>query len=233
MATRFSLLTLFPRFFDSPMAESLIGKAIESGLIAVDRVDLREFGVGKHRVVDDKAFGGGPGMVMRPDVAAAAIRKVRTPESRVIYLTPAGTPLTQPLVMEWAALPHLVLLCGRYEGVDERALEAEVHQRVSIGDYILSGGEAAAWVIVEAVGRLVPGVVGNGESLRHESFEDGLLAPPVYTRPDDWEGARPPDVLLSGHHAEIEKWRQAVAGQRTRQVRPDLWARREKPGPGR
>ena len=226
------VLTLFPEMFPGPLGLSLAGKALERGLWALDVLDIRDFARDKHRSVDDTPFGGGAGMVLRPDVVdaalAAAIARAGTlakSGAPVIYLSPRGRLLTQALVRELAAGPGAVLLCGRYEGVDQRALEARDVAEVSIGDYVLSGGEPAAQVLIDAVVRLLPGVMGNEASPGEESFERGLLEHPHYTRPADWQGRAVPEPLLSGHHENIRRWRREQAEQITRQRRPDLWAR--------
>ena len=219
---RIDVLTLFPGWFESPMRESLLGKAIAGGLLDVRVHDIREHGEGPHRTVDDYVFGGGPGMVMRPEPVVASVEALGEGANRVILLSPAGRRLDQRLVRELAAEPWLVLICGRYEGVDERVAQGIPAEEVSIGDYVLGGGELPALVVLEAVSRLVPGVVGNEESLASESFEEGLLDYPVYTRPREFRGMTVPDVLLSGDHAAIARWRREAARDRTRRNRPDL-----------
>lgn len=221
------VLTLFPEMFPGPLGISLAGRALENGLWSLETVDIRAFARDKHRSVDDAPFGGGPGMVMRPDVLDAAIAADADPErgrGRVIYLSPRGRLLTQDLVRELATERLVTLLCGRYEGVDERVLEKNAIEEVSIGDYVLSGGEPAALVLIDAVVRLLPGVMGNEETAGEESFERGLLEYPHYTRPALWEGRAVPETLLSGHHAKVSAWRLAEAERITRERRPDLWA---------
>ena len=217
-------LTLFPEMFPGPLGASLAGKALLDGLWALETVDIRGFASDKHRTVDDSPFGGGAGMVIRPDVLEAAIAASRPNGTPLIYLTPRGRILDQARVRALALGPGVTLICGRYEGVDQRLLEAEEVEEVSLGDFILSGGEAAAIALLDAVVRLLPGVVGKTESLENESFETGLLEYPHYTRPDTWQGREVPEVLKSGHHAKVAAWRQAQAEEITRIRRPDLWA---------
>src|SRR5208283_4960873 len=221
---RATLLTLFPSMFPGPLGQSLAGDALARGLWTLEARDIREHGLGKHRAVDDTPAGGGPGMVMRADVVAASLDAAAAPDDprpRLI-MTPRGKPFTQALAREWAAGPGLVILCPRFEGVDERVIEARGLTEVSIGDYILSGGEIAALAVLDACVRLIPGVMGKAESAAQESFEAGLLEYPHYTRPREWEGRGIPEVLLSGDHAEIAKWRREQALRITRERRPDL-----------
>jgi tRNA (guanine37-N1)-methyltransferase len=218
-------LTLFPEMFPGPLGASLAGKALQDGLWTLETVDIRGFASDKHRTVDDSPFGGGAGMVMRPDVLDAAITASRPNDTPLIYLTPRGRILDQPRVRALAQGAGVTLLCGRYEGVDQRLLEARAVEEVSLGDFILSGGEAAAIALLDAVIRLLPGVVGKTESLEEESFETGLLEYPHYTRPDPWGGRDVPEVLKSGHHAKVKAWRLAQSEEITRVRRPDLWAR--------
>ena len=225
------VLTIFPEMFPGPLAYSLAGKALESGIWSLETVDIRAFARDKHRSVDDTPFGGGPGMVMRPDVVDAAIAAAladRPEAGPVIYLSPRGRLLTQRVVRELAARPAITLLCGRYEGVDERVLEARGADEISLGDFILSGGEPAAIALIDAVVRLLPGVVGAPAGLDDESFERGLLEYPHYTRPAEWQGRKVPEVLISGHHERIAAWRLRQSEEATRARRPDLWARRER-----
>jgi tRNA (guanine37-N1)-methyltransferase len=219
---RLDVLTIFPGIFDGPLRESLLGKAIEGGLVDVRVHDIREHTTGKHRQVDDESFGGGPGMVMMAEPIFRAVESLGEGRKRVLLLSPAGRRLDQALARELAAEPWLVLICGRYEGVDERIPEGLPAEEISIGDYVLSGGEVPALVVIEAITRLVPGVVGKEESLAAESFEEGLLDHPHYTRPQELRGMRVPDVLLSGDHARIEEWRRRAAEEKTRRNRPDL-----------
>lgn len=219
---RVDVLTIFPRFFDSPLRESLLGRAVAAGLLDVRVHDIREFATDPHRSVDDYSFGGGPGMVMRPGPVVAAVESLGPGPRRVLVLSPAGRRFDQAGARALAAEPRLVLVCGRYEGVDERVLEVLGADEVSVGDYVLAGGEAAALVVLEAVSRLVPGVLGNEESLASESFETGLLDHPHYTRPREFRGLAVPEVLLSGDHARIAAWRRGAAEEKTRRNRPDL-----------
>ena len=221
------VLTLFPEMFPGPLGLSLAGQGLEAGAWTLDAVDIREFAADKHRSVDDLPFGGGPGMVIRPDVVSEAIDAAAgaDPSLALIYLTPRGRPLTQARVGELARGPGIVLLCGRYEGLDERVLDAHGLDEISLGDFVLSGGEAAAIAVIDACVRLLPGVVGAPESLIDESFENGLLEYPQYTRPREWRGRTVPEVLVSGDHEKIKAWRRHQAEAITRERRPDLWAR--------
>ena len=217
------VFTIFPGIIEGPLRESLLGRAVAGGLVAVRVHDLRAFTVDKHRSVDDESFGGGPGMVMKPEPIFAAVESLDPDRGRVLLLSPAGRRIDQAFVRELAAEPHLTLLCGRYEGVDERVVEGLPAEEISIGDYVLSGGELPALLLIEAVTRLMPGVIGKEESHERDSFsEPGLLDHPHYTRPAEFRGMRVPDVLLSGHHAEIERWRREAAREKTRRNRPDL-----------
>ncbi len=221
-------LTLHPEAFPGPLGVSLIGKALKDGLWALETVDIRGFARDKHATVDDSPFGGGPGMVMRPDVLAAAIDATAPPpgtEEALVLLTPRGRPLTQERVRQLSSLPLVRLVCGRYEGIDERVIAARGLEEISLGDFVLSGGEPAAVALIDACVRLLPGVIGQAESLAEESFERGLLEYPHYTRPQTWEGREVPDVLLSGHHERIRAWRRDEALKATRERRPDLWER--------
>ena len=222
-----TVLTLFPEMFPGPLAHALAGKALEAGIWALESVDIRGYASDKHGSVDDNAFGGGPGMVMRADVLGAAIDDVCAEEGGGprILLTPRGRPLDQRRVRELAEAPRVTLVCGRYEGVDERIIEARGLEEICLGDFVLSGGEVAAMALIDACVRALPGVVGDPASLEEESFESGLLEYPQYTRPAVWEGRETPEVLLSGHHARIAAWRRAEAERATRERRPDLWAR--------
>jgi tRNA (guanine37-N1)-methyltransferase len=219
---RIDVFTIFPGIVEGPLRESLLGKAIEAGIVDVRVHDIRAFVSDKHRQVDDEPYGGGPGMVLKPKPVFDAVESLREGTKRVIVLSPAGRRLDQPLVRELAQEPWLVLISGRYEGVDERVVEGLPAEEVSIGDYVLSGGEIPALVVLEAVTRLIPGVVGKEESLERESFEDGALDHPHYTRPSEFRGMRVPEVLLSGNHAEVERWRREAAQEKTRRNRPDL-----------
>jgi tRNA (guanine37-N1)-methyltransferase len=219
---RIDVLTIFPGMFESPLRESLLGRAIERGLVDIRLHDIRDATTDKHRQVDDESYGGGPGMVMKPEPIFAAVESLGHGPKRVLLLSPAGRRLDQALVRELADEPWLVLVCGRYEGVAERVAQGLPAEEVSIGDYVLSGGEVPALVLIEAVTRLVPGVIGKDESHEHDSFEDGILEHPHYTRPPEFRGLAVPEVLLSGNHAEIERWRREAALEKTRRVRPDL-----------
>ncbi len=222
---RVDVVTIFPEYM-APLRQSLLGKAAERGLVSVGVHDLRQWTDDVHRTVDDAPYGGGPGMVMKPEPWARALEAVRPPGTRLVVPTPAGRPFTQGVAAEWAREPGLVFACGRYEGIDQRvadwAAEAGPVSEVSIGDYVLAGGESAVLVMVEAVTRLLPGVVGNRESVEYDSHADGLLEGPSYTRPASWRGHDVPPVLLSGDHAAIARWRRQQSLRRTAARRPDL-----------
>jgi tRNA (guanine37-N1)-methyltransferase len=224
MTFRATCLTLFPEAFPGLLGVSIVGTALRQGVWSLDTVDIREHGVGKHRNVDDTPSGGGAGMVMRADVAAAALDSVEQAGRPRIYLSPRGKPLTQARVRELAAGPGVILLCGRFEGLDERVIEARELEEISIGDFVLAGGEAAAQTLLEACVRLLPGVAGNADSLTEESFETGLLEHPHYTRPQIWEDREIPAVLTSGDHSKIRAWRRNQAEELTKARRPDLYA---------
>lgn len=231
---RATVLTLFPEMFPGPLGHSLAGRALESGRWALEAVNIRDFAQDRHRTVDDTPFGGGAGMVLRPDVVDAAIGAVADAHGAaprpLVCLTPRGRPFSQADARRFATEGSgLILLCGRYEGIDQRVIEARGAEEISIGDYVLSGGELAAMVLLDAVVRLLPGVMGAAESATEESFSTNLLEYPHYTRPAEWQGRRVPDVLLSGHHAAIAAWRQAEAERITRERRPDLWAAHRSP----
>lgn len=240
-----SVLTLFPEYFQSILTSSILARGIGNGLLSVDLIALREFGEGKYRAVDDKGYGGGPGMVMMPTVVEAALEKLlgsrealeelerdvrdqREATTHVIYLSPQGKLFNAQMAKRLARMSNLVLLCGHYEGVDERIIEAFVHEEISIGDYVLTGGEPAAAVLIDAVARFIPGVVKEEASVKGDTFEDapdmqpGGLKYPVYTRPADWRGRKVPQILLSGNHAEIDRWRKEESIKRTQARRPDL-----------
>ncbi len=224
---RFDVLTLFPGMFAGPLDESILRRARDAGLIEVVLHDLRGWATDRHRTVDDYPFGGGAGMVMKPDPLFAAVETIQPmaePRATVVLLTPQGRPLDRALVADLALQPRLLLVCGRYEGIDERAREHLVDIEVSVGDVVVSGGELPAMLLLDAVARQVPGVLGSEASLEEESFEGGLLEYPQYTRPAEFRGWTVPDVLLSGHHAEIAKWRRRQRLLRTRERRPDLLA---------
>jgi tRNA (guanine37-N1)-methyltransferase len=230
---RVDVLTIFPELFESPLRQSLMGKAIQAGLLDVRVHDIRDHTADPHHKVDDTAYGGGPGMVMAAEPIFRAVESLGPGERRSILLSPAGRRLDQRLVRDLATEPWLVLICGRYEGVDERVAEGLPAQEISIGDYVLSGGEVPALVVLEAVSRLVPGVVGNEESLSVESFEDeGRLDHPQYTRPRTVRGMEVPEVLLSGDHGAIAAWRRKTAARKTRRNRPDLAPSAGEDGPG-
>ena len=227
-AWRVRVLTLLPEAFPGPLGQSLAGKALEDGIWTLETVDIRGFARDKHRTVDDAPFGGGPGMIMRPDILAAAIDADEAAAGRrLIYLSPRGRVLDQSLVEDLARSPDVTLICGRFEGIDERVVEARNIEEVSLGDFVLSGGEPAAIALIDAAVRLLPGVVGDRAGLAEESFTGGLLEYPQYTRPQTWEDRDVPEVLLSGHHDRIARWRRDQAEQVTRSRRPDLWARFE------
>lgn len=222
-----AVLTMFPEAFPGPLGVSLIGTAWrEQNLWSLETVDIRAFSKDKRGFLDDTPAGGGPGQVMRADVIASALDSVERRGRPLLYMSARGRPLTQARVSEWAEGPGLIVLCGRFEGVDQRVLDARGFEEVSVGDAVLAGGEAAAMVAIEACVRLVPGVLGQAQSLSEESFEDGLLEHPQYTRPRTFEGLEIPEVLLSGNHAAIRRWRQEQREQTTRERRPDLWAKR-------
>ena len=218
-----SVLTLFPDAFPGVLAASIIGGAEKSGIWALETVDIRDFSVNRHRTVDSPPSGGGPGMVLKPDVAAKAIDSVALKDRPLIYLTPRGKPLTQKRVRELAQGPGLIVFCGRFEGLDQRVIESRQMEEISIGDYVLAGGEVAAQVLIEACVRLLPGVLGDAQSASEESFEDGLLEYPLYTKPREFEDRAIPEVLLSGDHKKIAEWRHQKSEEITKARRPDLW----------
>jgi tRNA (guanine37-N1)-methyltransferase len=224
-----TVLTLFPDMFPGPLGVSLLGKGLANNLWSLEVRDIRDHGLGRHRTVDDTPAGGGPGMVMRADVAAAALDAVEPAGRPLIYLSPRGMPLTQARARSLAAGPGAVLLCGRFEGLDQRVIEARGLEEVSLGDFVLAGGEIAAMALIEATVRLIPGVLGAAASTQEESFGAGLLEYPHFTRPQSFEGRAIPDILNSGNHKEISKWRQAQAESLTKSRRPDLWTLYEKP----
>lgn len=211
---------MFPGYFKGPLETSIVGRAIEEGALEVDLIDLRQHGLGKHRQLDDAPFGGGPGMVMMIEPLAAALRPLE--DTHRVLFSPSGAPITQATLDRWATTEAVTFVCGRFEGVDQRVTDAYIDEEASLGDYVLAGGEAAAAAAIEGVARLLPHVVGNPESTESESFRDGLLEEPVYTRPAEFEGMRVPDVLLSGDHGKIDEWRAGQRRERTKRRRPDL-----------
>lgn len=220
------VLTLFPDMFPGPLGASLPGKALKEGLWSLETLDIRSFASDKHASVDDAPYGGGSGMVMRPDVLDAAIEGAEAKfgrASRKIYLSPRGRVMDQSLVKELAAEPSLLLVCGRYEGVDQRVIDAQGLEEISLGDFVLAGGEIAAMALIEACVRLLPHVLGNEAATEEESFEAGLLEYPHYTRPSEWRGARVPEALISGHHEKVKAWRRAEAEKITKTRRPDMY----------
>lgn len=219
MAFAASVITLFPEAFPGTLGISLIGRALREGLWSLDTVQLRDFGLGVHKNVDDTPAGGGAGMVIRADVAAAAIDSIARANRPLVYLSPRGKQFDQAMAQDWAEGPGVILLCGRFEGLDERVIEARGMQEVAVGEAVLAGGEAAAMVALEACVRLIPGVLGNDASIVEESFSDGLLEHPQYTRPREWEGRAIPDVLMSGDHAKIDAWRRTERTRITRERR--------------
>ena len=220
---RASVLTLFPEMFPGPLGVSLAGKALNAGIWSLDAIDIRQHATDKHRTVDDTPAGGGPGMVMKPDVLAKALDAVPPDLRPRLLMSPRGAPLTQSRATTLAAGPGCVIVCARFEGVDERLIEARGLEEVSIGDFVLSGGEPAALALIDACVRLLPGVMGKEASAAEESFADGLLEYPQYTRPQVWEGEPIPEVLISGDHAKVAEWRRLEAERLTRERRPDLW----------
>lgn len=226
---RIDIVTIFPEMVDPVIRCSMLARGQQAGVLEVRAVDLRQFTHDRHRTTDDAPFGGGAGMVMKPEPFFEAVEYLRGQAgwlpARIVVTTPQGRLFTQAMAVELAQVPHLILLCGHYEGIDERVCQYLATDEVSIGDYVLTGGELPALVIADAVARLVPGVLGNPESLQQDSFVDGLLAPPQYTRPAEYRGYRVPEVLLSGHHANIARWRRLQRLLRTRERRPDLWAK--------
>ncbi|HSC61485.1 MAG TPA: tRNA (guanosine(37)-N1)-methyltransferase TrmD [Rhizomicrobium sp.] len=233
MTWRATVLTLFPEMFPGVLGHSLLGRALQKNIWSLDVRDIRDHGLGKHRTVDDTPSGGGPGMVMRADVACAAIDAARAsnPDVPTIYLSPRGAPLTQARVRDLAKGPGTILLCGRFEGLDQRAIEARTLEEISLGDFVLAGGEIAAQALIEAAVRLLPGVLGAEASPEEESFSHGLLEYPQFTRPQSFEGRDIPEVLTNGNHKEIAKWRQGEAERLTKARRPDLWTLFEKKKP--
>jgi tRNA (guanine37-N1)-methyltransferase len=222
MSLQIDVLTLFPRMLDGFLAESILGKAIEAKLLGVSVHDVRAWCTDKHRTADDRPFGGGAGMVMKPEPVVAAIEQLQTPGCRRVYLTPDGVPFSEKIARELSVQRHLVFLSGHYEGIDQRIRDTVIDQEISIGDYVLTNGTLAAAVVIDALARFIPGVLGDEKSLTHESFTGRFLDFPQYTRPAEFRGQSVPKVLLSGNHAEIEKWRHEQRVEKTRLVRPDL-----------
>lgn len=223
MALRIDILTLFPRMLDGFLSESILGKAIERDLLQVGVRDLRDWCTDKHRTADDRPFGGGAGMILKPEPTIHAIEALQTPGCCRIYLTPDGEPFSEKIARELSTARHLVLLSGHYEGIDQRIRDSVIDREISIGDYVLTNGTLPAAVMVDALARFIPGVLGDEKSLTHESFTGKLLDFPQYTRPAEFRGMSVPEVLLQGNHGEIERWRQAQSVEKTRQVRPDLF----------
>lgn len=222
MPLQIDVLTLFPRMLDGFLAESILGKAIEAGHLGVNVRDLRAWCTDKHKTADDRPFGGGAGMVMKPEPVVTAIEQLQTPGCRRIYLTPDGVPFSEKIARELSTQSHLIFLSGHYEGIDQRIRDTVIDQEISIGDYVLTNGTLPAAVVIDALARFIPGVLGDENSLTHESFTGRLLDFPQYTRPAEFRGQSVPKVLLSGNHAEIEKWRHAKRVEKTTLVRPDL-----------
>lgn len=219
---KIDILSLFPAYFSGPFDESIIKQARKKGILDIHLINIRDFAEDKHHRVDDRPYGGGPGMVLMPEPAMKAIRSVKTPDSYVVHVSPQGQRLTAEKSRQLASFSHLVILCGHYEGVDERVLENEVDEEISIGDYVLTNGCLAAIVLVDALVRFVPGVIGHESAAGEDSFENGCLDWPHYTRPEVFEGKKVPDVLLSGNHKKILEWRKDQAYKKTRRIRPDL-----------
>lgn len=224
---RFDILTIFPQLLNSPLQEAIIRRAVAAGRVSVNIHDIREFALDKHAMTDDRPFGGGEGMVMKPEPIAAALQSLKKeyPDGRVIFLSPQGRKYDQETAVRLAVEQHLILLCGRYEGVDERIREKYVDEEISIGDYILTGGELGAMVLIDSITRLIPGVLGCGDSVENDTFSHGLLKNSQYTRPREFEGRKVPEVLLSGDHKAIAEWRLVNSVRRTLEKRPDLLAR--------
>ncbi len=222
------ILSLFPEYFVGPFDESILKRAREKGLLNINHVQIRDFALDKHRKVDDRPYGGGPGMVLKPEPVVSAIRKVKRPDSHVVYLSPQGKILTAEKCRSLSQKSHLILLCGHYEGMDERVLELEVDEEISIGADVLTNGALAAIVLIDAMARFIPGVLGHPEAAAEDSFERGLLDCPHYTRPEEFEGKKVPEVLLNGNHQQIAHWRKEQALEKTRRTRPDLYESYEK-----
>ena len=218
---KFDVLTLFPDMFSS-LGESIIGRARENKLIEINLINIRDFSKDKHKKVDDTPYGGGAGMVIRPDVVYDAYNSIKNKDAKVIYMSPKGKVLNQEKVKQLSNQKHLIIICGHYEGIDQRVLDEIVDEEISIGDYVLTGGELAAAVMADAIVRIIPGVISDEQSALSDSFQDNLLAAPVYTRPADYKGWKVPDILLSGHEAKIKEWELQQSLERTRKLRPDL-----------
>jgi tRNA (guanine37-N1)-methyltransferase len=219
---KFSILSLFPGYFQGPFDVSMIKRAKENEVISIELVDVRDYASDKHKTVDDRPYGGGPGMVLKPDPLVKAIRDVKKEDSYVIYLSPQGRLLNADVCKELAKKSHLILVCGHYEGIDERVIELEVDEELCIGSYVLTSGAPAAIVVVDSVVRFLPGAIGHPEAAAKDSFEEGMFDSPHYTRPPEFEGLKVPDVLLSGHHSAVDTWRKEKALTKTKKVRPDL-----------
>ncbi len=219
---KFDILSLFPEYFSGPFDESIIKRAREAGKLVINQVNIRDFAEDRHKTVDDRPYGGGPGMVLMPGPVTKAIRSVKQDGSKVICLSPQGKKLNAALCREFAKCDHLILLCGHYEGIDERVIQSDVDEEISIGDYVLTSGCAAAIIFVDAVSRFVPGVIGHEDAAREETFEYGRFDCPHFTRPEVFEGKAVPSILMSGHHQKIAEWREQAAIDKTSKVRPDL-----------
>jgi tRNA (guanine37-N1)-methyltransferase len=219
---KIDVITLFPRMLEGPLDESILKRAQEKGLVSITVHQLRDYAEGKHRVTDDRPFGGGPGMVMKPEPIVAAVENLKTPEAHVILMTPQGKQLNQEVLRKLSSHKHLIIVCGHYEGVDDRARELVVNEEISIGDYVLTNGALPAMVLIDGISRLLPGVLGHEESANDESFSQGLLEYPQYTRPAEFRGLKVPDILVSGNHQEIENWRREMSKKKTKEQRPDL-----------
>lgn len=219
---RFDILSLFPEYFDGPLDVSILKRARENGLIDIRLTNIRDFAEGKHKKVDDRPYGGGPGMVLMPEPLVKAIRHVKTDDAHVIHLSPQGKLLTAETCQRLARHSHLVLICGHYEGIDQRVIETEIDEEISIGDYVLTNGCLASIVLVDAVSRFIPGVLGHEEAAAQDSFQEGIFDGPHYTRPETFEGLEVPEVLKQGNHREIDNWRKKMALEKTLKVRPDL-----------
>ncbi len=220
---RIHILSLFPEYFQGPFDVSIIKRARERGILDIKFIDIRDFAEGKHKKVDDRPYGGGPGMLLMPEPVCQAIRSVKTQESRVIYLSPQGRVLTAGICQRLATYSHLILLCGHYEGIDERIIEKEVDEEISIGDYVLTNGCLSSIVLVDALSRFVPNVIGHEEAAFQDSFQEGIFDGPHYTKPYEFEGISVPEVLAGGNHEEIRKWRRNKALEKTKKIRPDLY----------